>query len=163
MESEQSITVLKLRAGTSHRIRAVVSDAAGNETTSDAVEMETDPLPEDFPDLVVKVRAPERMEPGVTLFNLSKSDGGESVNDYGHLMAVDDKGAVVWYYRTDHAVGDARQLRNGNILYSSGRSGTAFEIDMLGNVVHRWHATGTPKEVPEDSIPVDTDTFHHEI
>ena len=41
--------------------------------------------------------------------------------------------------------------------------GLAYEVDMLGNVVNRWHTTGIPKEVPETSIPVETDTIHHEI
>src|SRR5690606_30126751 len=27
--------------------------------------------------------------------------------------------------------------------------------------LRRWHTTGVPKDVPEDSIPVATDTFHH--
>ena len=34
---------------------------------------------------------------------------------------------------------------------------------MLGNVVAQWHATRTPKEIPEGSVGVDTETFHHEI
>jgi hypothetical protein len=78
-------------------------------------------------------------------------------------VAVDERGEVVWYYRANHQIGDARRLSNGNILYVYGRSGGLVEIDMLGNVVRQWHTTGIPKVVPKGSVPVDTDTFHHEV
>jgi hypothetical protein len=52
-------------------------------------------------------------------------------------------------------------MYNGNIAYQTDRNGQMSEIDMLGNVVRRWHSTGVPKDVPEGSVPVETDTFHH--
>ena len=41
-------------------------------------------------------------------------------------------------------------------------------MDMLGNVVAQWHAARHPnpeavEKVPEGSIPVETETFHHGI
>jgi hypothetical protein len=34
---------------------------------------------------------------------------------------------------------------------------------MLGNIARQWHTTGIPKETPNGSIPVDVDTFHHDV
>lgn len=60
-------------------------------------------------------------------------------------------------------MGDARRLRNGNLIFQAAFDGLVVEIDMLGNVVQQWHAVGTTKEVPEGSVPVDVDSLHHEI
>ena len=154
----------RLRFDTRYDITAIVTDTAGNETRSDAQRLSIAPYPQDFPTLTLKTSDPARMEPGLTLFNLIRW-GANNVpdEDFGALLIVDSGGEVVWFYRAEHNVGDARQLANGNILYGSGRSGVAHEIDLRGDVVERWHAAGTTKDAPPDSIPVDTDTFHHEV
>jgi hypothetical protein len=72
LAAEHRIPLLGLRAGTEHRIVVVATDAAGNETTSDAIELATDRLPEDFPRFVLEASDPDRMEPGATLFNLMR-------------------------------------------------------------------------------------------
>ena len=58
-------------------------------------------------------------------------------------------------------------MANGNLLTMIGNH-RAEEVDMLGNVVSRWHASRHPNpeanaEVPDGSIPVATETFHHDI
>ncbi|GMR23653.1 MAG: aryl-sulfate sulfotransferase [Acidobacteriota bacterium] len=156
--------VLGLHAAREHSIVVVATDAAGNETRSEPFEITTPSPPELFPDFEVVVREPERMEPGFTFFNLRAMPEEGSVSDYGVLVAVDDTGEVVWLFNTDHDITDARHLKNGNVLYESSRRGNAYEIDMLGNVVRQWHTTGIPKtDVPERSIPLETDAIHHEI
>ena len=163
LASEHRLPLLGLRAGTDHHIVVVASDGAGNETASDPIELRTDPLPDGFPHFVLGESNPELMEPGATLFNLMRWPEEGSDTDFGAVVVVDSQGEVIWYYEPDHAVGDARLLPNGNVLYGSGRGGLGIEVDMLGNVVAQWHATGTPKEIPEGSIGVDTETFHHEL
>jgi hypothetical protein len=79
----------------------------------------------------------------------------------GLLVAVDDQGEVVWYYRADHRISDARQTSRGTLLYQFGRG--AVELDALGNVIARWQATGLDDEVPDGAVPIETDTFHHEV
>ena len=114
------------------------------------------------------VSAADKMEPGVTLFALMKWRNGAAPDDgYGLALAVDAGGEVVWYYRGDEMVEDPHPLPNGNLLCIIGHS-RAFEMDMLGNVVAQWHASQHPNpwavaKVPEGSIPVETETFHHEI
>ena len=161
--SEHRLPLIGLRADTYHRIVVIASDVAGNEAVSRAIELRTDPLPEGFPRFLLRESKPEQMEPGATLFNLMRWPEEGTDRDYGAVVAVDPQGEVIWYYQTDHDISDARLLPSGNVVYMAGRGGRVVEIDMLGNVVGQWHATGTPKEIPDGSVGVDTETFHHEI
>ena len=164
LAAEHHTPLLGLHPDRTHSVVVRAEDAAGNVTRSDAFEITTPAVPELFPTFEVVVRDANRMEPGFTFFNLTPRPQEGSVSDYGALAAVDDEGRVVWFYKTDHGVTDARHLKNGNVLYQSGRTGLAFEIDMLGNVVRQWHTTGIPKDdVPEESIAVETDAIHHEM
>jgi hypothetical protein len=112
----------------------------------------------------VAVLKPDRVEPGVTLFNFNQRWGsdGRQMQNFGALIIVDESGEIVWFYRADHRVNEFIRLRNGNIFYGSGQSGRLREIDMLGNVVQQWQATRLLDEIPEGVMPVDTDSFHHE-
>ena len=103
------------------------------------------------------------MEPGVTLFNLMRWPDSGPDRTYGSLVIVDAAGQVIWFHDAGFTLLDARRLRNGHLLYMHSRDGRIVEIDMLGNVMGRWHSTGIPKDVPDDSVPVDTDTFHHDV
>ena len=135
-----------------------MTDEAGNViSAAESLEFTTDSLPGDFPPIRVTLSRPDRMEPGVTLFSVARVGDRE----YGLLVAVDESGEVVWYYRTDHGIGDARQTRAGNLLYLTGSE--AVEIDVLGNVLQRWRASGPNGERAADSIVVEADNFHHEI
>jgi arylsulfate sulfotransferase len=79
------------------------------------------------------------------------------------LVIVDGDGDIVWYYDDDIGISDSRRLRNGNLLFLHSGNRGAREIDMLGNVVGEWTATGWDRELPEGSVGVATDSFHHEI
>ncbi len=48
LAAEHRVPLLGLQADTDHRIVVVATDAAGNTATFDAIELQTDPLPEDF-------------------------------------------------------------------------------------------------------------------
>ena len=152
-----------MRPGRTHRIVVVVTDEDGVSASSEPLEVTTDPLPDDFPPIEVRVSRPALMEPGVTMLEPGYRPEDESERDHGLLVAVDEAGEVVWYYKSDQSVADTRRLRNGNLLYRSGGAGQLYEIDMLGNLVSEWHANRAPEdEVGTDSIHVDTETFHHE-
>ena len=58
----------------------------------------------------------------------------------------------------------AQALRNGNLLHNRGaKRDRMYEIDMLGHVVRQWHAAGVGGDAPAESIPVATDSLHHEV
>ena len=164
-KTSHSVAVLGLRPGKTHRITVVATGRDGRTREAGPLELTTPELPEIFPPLEVTIRKPEKMEPGFTLFNAYRwPDLGGTDPDYGLLLAVDDRGEVVWFYRGPYSIGDAMRLDNGNILYTpsiKNRRAALTEIDMLGNIVRRWHARTLEGEAPEGSILVDTDSFHH--
>ena len=161
--TEHRVPVLGMRPGTRHTVKVIVSDENGATASSLPLQIDTPPLPADFPPIELSISNPARMESGVTLFDLIHWPESGTDTDYGLLVAIDERGEVVWYYKPDHGVGDARRLQNGNLLYMSGRAGHLYEIDMLGKVVAEWHSNRAPEgELGSGSVPVDTETFHHE-
>jgi len=157
------VPILGMRPGRTHDIRVIVTDEDGGTSTSEGLVVTTDPLPGDFPPIDVRVSKPDRMEPGVTLFEPVYRAEDDTERDSHLLVAVDAAGEVVWYYRSAQPASDARRLRNGNLLYRTGRAGPLYEIDMLGNMVSEWHTHRTPEAlVGTESILVDIETLHHE-
>ncbi len=149
--------IFGLRPDTTYTATLLLESASASVIT-EPVQWTTPPLPEQFPPIIASLSEPERMEPGMTLFNLRAPTGS--------MVIVDHAGIVRWYYydrdrpvRTDH-----RRLSNGNFLFEQGHR-LVVEVDPLGNVAAQWHAARYPVEldIPSDSIPVDVESFHHEI
>ena len=163
LATRHEVPLLGMRPDRLHTVSIEVSDAQGRIASSLPLEITTPPLPENFPPLETRVSEPDRMEPGFTMFDTTYR-GAEGPDEPGPLVIVDAEGEVVWYYWADHGVGDARRLRNGNILYLSGRDGRIYEIDMLGNVISQWTANRADEDkVLSESTAINTDTFHHEV
>ena len=168
MSTEHESSILGMRSGRVHTITATLQDARGNQTISDTLTFETPPLPDAFPTPRITVHKPEAMEPGVTIFNVNGRwgpDGKSTPENFAPAIIVDDEGEIIWYYLPGvHKVHDIRRMPNGHFIYEvwPGTDGMV-EIDMLGNIIRRWHFTGTAKDVAEGSIPVETDSFHHDF
>ena len=168
MAMSHEVPVLGLRAGRTHTITATLEDADGMAAETVALSFTTPPLPDAFPTPVITARDPARMEPGVTIFNVNgrwDTENNSTPANFSPAIAVDDEGEIVWYYLPgNHRVHDVRRLANGNLVYEvwPGTDGM-IEIDMLGNIQRRWHFTGTAKDPAPDSIPVGTDSFHHDF
>lgn len=161
--TNHELMVLGLRPNRTHRVYAAFVDADGNRTQTSTHVVTTDPLPDNFPPVAVRVARPRRMEPGLTLVPFLRWAAGDPDREFGLVYAIDAQGEILWYYHVDHSVNDLVPLQNGNFAYQSDRDGRLIEIDRLGRVVRRWHSTGVPKDVPDESIPVETDTFHHDF
>lgn len=153
------VPVLGVRPDRDHSILVTVIDAAGNKRFHPVpLDFNTPPLPPDFPDLHVLTSQPDRMEPGVTLMNITRSRF-----DDAYLVIVDREGEIIWYFQTPDFTGDARRISSGNFLYLHGRYGIV-ELDMFGDKVNEWHAArAQPDEAPPGAILVDANSFHHEI
>ncbi|MCE9595153.1 MAG: aryl-sulfate sulfotransferase [Planctomycetes bacterium] len=167
LAERQSALAVGFAAGVSHTIAVTVIDAAGNRTRAEKLlRVDAPPLPDGFPPLKLTVDDPKRMEPGITFFNARGSGPPAVPPSDAYLVMVDERGRVVWFFQSKKDIVSARRLRNGNLLYVSGRK-LAVEIDMLGRTVHTWFASRLPLEkdevVPEGAIQVDVDTIHHEI
>jgi arylsulfate sulfotransferase len=160
---EHSLPLLGFTPGGSFTLQITVSDAFGNQTEfNQQLFINTDPLPEDFPPIEVTTSNPEKMEPGVTLFDVS---GNGANGSFGRaIVAVNESGEVLWYHKPPGGVSDVRMLPNGNLLFINDPQVRTeiLEIDMLGNTIRRWHAALSSEGSPE-SIPVDTLSFHHEV
>jgi hypothetical protein len=167
MATQHEVPVIGMRAARVHTITATLTDEKGNTSVTDAMVFETPALPDAFPTPRVTVRKPEAMEPGITLFNVNGRwgpDGKATPAGFAPAVIVNDLGEVIWYYLPEgHKVHEVRRMPNGNYMYEvwPGTAGM-IEIDVLGNVVRRWHFTGTAIDVAEGSIPVATDSIHHD-
>jgi len=167
MSTSHEAPVLGMRAGRMHTITATLTDAKGNTSVTEPLSFETPALPEAFPTPRVTVHNPEAMEPGVTLFNVNTrwgADGKPAPADFAPAVIVNDLGEVVWYYLPEgHKVHEIRPTAHGTYTYEIWPgTGGLVEIDVLGNIVRRWHFTGTATDIAENSIPVATDSIHHD-
>lgn len=168
MSTDHEVPVLGMRPDRTHTITATLEDEGGLAAETAAQTFTTPPLPEAFPTPLITARDPARMEPGVTIFNINgrwDTEGNSTPANFSPAIAVDDAGEIVWYYLPgNHRVHDVRRLNNGNLVYEvwPGTDGM-IEIDMLGNIQRRWHFTGTAKDPAPGSIPVETDSFHHDF
>ncbi len=163
--SAHVVPLTGLRPARTHAVTFIATDAAGNRAAA-ALNLDTEPLPDDFPPLEVAVSQPERMEPGATLFNVYRWGREGRDPDFGLLVAVDTAGDVVWYYRAGHVIANAVPLASGNLLYMAMVDGIwalLVEIDLLGNVVRGWHPRALAARAPAGSILVDTDSLHHDM
>ena len=165
--TSHEIPVVGMKPGRAHTITATVTDEAGNSVDIEGLVFETPALPEAFPRPQVVVSDPDKMEPGVNLFNVNGrwEDGQSFPANFSPAMIVDGEGETLWYYLPgDHRVHDIKRLKNGNFIYEvwPGTAGM-IEIDLLGNIVRRWHFTGTAKDPAEGSIPVESDALHHDM
>jgi hypothetical protein len=119
----------------------------------------------EFPPYRVTVTNPSKSEPGVTLMTVRRRGGRAFGQDfatkYALLLGVDDKGRLVWYYRSPDRISGVEPLSNGNILYLT-TDFRAIEIDMLGNVVASWYPVRRPQG-PAEGMAVDALAFHYEI
>lgn len=159
---EHEIPVLGLRPDRSHILRARARTSAGGESSSADVELQTDPLPADLPPLEIWTARPMLREPGVLMVPTYRWTASGPDREFGLILGLDTSGDVIWYYRTDHTINEPQINANGNLQYLSGRDGNMMEVDLFGNVVRRWHTTGIEKDVPPRSIPIETDTLHHD-
>jgi arylsulfate sulfotransferase len=163
---DHSLWVLGLRPDRAHQVLVEVTDVAGNAALSpNVLSFVTDPLPAPFPPIQVTVSEPALMEPGVTLFDARFDNLQLPGLDWGLLVAVDAQGEVVWYYRYDQQIFDARRLPNGNMLFNYRLPGSGVaEVDMLGDFVQGWHVPHTGfTPISPQSIPLTLESVHHEI
>lgn len=168
-DPSKGLPVVGMRPDHNHEIRVTVTDAEGGTAEAGPFEHATPPLPEvgdDFPPIHVVVSKPEKMEPGLTLFNPQRRRVGVVPNPadrLGMLMALDNSGQVAWFYRTTEAgINDFGLTRSGTILFASGLN-RLVEIDWLGNVVNQWYAKNWPRPGSREGIGVDAVAFHHAV
>lgn len=170
-DAQNGLPIVGLRPGRRHEftiaVRGAVRGTSGAVTRAPSVLALTTPrLPDDaaeFPSICVQTSDVAHMEPGVTLLSFTRNRGGDLGfgERYGLIVALDEAGDVVWYYRSDMRLNGFTRLRNGNLVYIT-HDFRVVEIDWLGNVIAAWYAERRPHGDAR-GVAVDALTFHHAI
>ncbi|MBM3785910.1 MAG: hypothetical protein FJW30_16230 [Acidobacteria bacterium] len=164
----KGLPIVGMRAARKHTISLTVRDPAGRRVAApEPLEFTTPPLPAgagEMPPFRITVNDRSRKEPGFTMFSPRRARQGQPRfgAGYGMLLAIDDDGEVVWYFRTDSRISDLQRLRSGNIAFVT-QDYRITEIDVLGNTVREYYASKRPEGAHPTAVPVETTTFHHEV
>ena len=170
------IPVVGMRPGREHKITLAVS--TGDGTRYDQSFIYTTPElpanPRSIPPIDIKVSKPGRMEPGVIFLSTRRRALGrahwltpkqrEFSTEWGMLIALDEKGDLIWYYESEFRTSGIDRLMNGNILLHRSDFST-LEIDLLGNTVKQLYAEDRPFPPPANpnAIPIKgLQTLHHQ-
>lgn len=172
----RSLPLLGLRADRDHAVIVEATDAEGAwRRHPQTLHFRTPPLPSsrgDFPPLQVRIADTARMEPGYTFLSIRRRVPGRAnwstqaqrdfMTKWGAIVALDERGEVVWYYQSDERIAGINPLRNGNLLmHTTGYR--SVEIDLLGNEVGSWHAEKRPRGNHPGSVPIrGVKTLHHQ-
>ncbi|QGY44978.1 hypothetical protein GM418_15250 [Maribellus comscasis] len=81
---------------------------------------------------------------------------------FGMLVIINQSGEVLWYYQTNSRISDFDRLPDGNISYITQDNRIAV-IDLAGNIINEWYAVNRPQKGETDAIPVEAQTFHHDV
>lgn len=162
----KGLPVLGMKPGRSYHVKLLLQSAGEALTYRKKMIFNTPELPEDpveFPVFKVTTLEKGQIEPGITLLNPRRRslDQARLNINFGMLVAIDEMGEVIWYYRTDSRISDFNILPNGHIAYMT-QDFRLVEIDLLGNVINSWYAAGRPYDTPQDGTPVRALTFHHD-
>jgi len=170
------IPVLGMRPGRDHEITLTVSSGSGSDFAQTFAyttpALPTNPLA--MPPVDIVVSDPDRMEPGVIFLSVRRRALGrphwltpkqrEFSTQWGMLIALDEKGDLIWYYESEHRTAGIDRLMNGNILMHVTDFST-IEIDLLGNIVRQFYAEERPYPPPTNpnAIPIQgLQTLHHQ-
>lgn len=167
--------IVGMKPGRTHTFAVTVTDPQGASASgARPLSFRTPDLPSnayEFPALHVHRAEVAAMEPGITLLTVRRRAMGRPHVltptqtkfgiEWGLIVALDESGEVVWYYRHDSRVAGVATLRNGNIFFHT-TANSPVEIDWLGNRVRQWGAALGPRPMPKGAIPVQAVTLHHQ-
>ena len=132
-----NVLLLGLRPGRDYQ-GSIKLEASTGGTSSQSLNISTEPLPADFPTIEMLHSDPDRMEPGYTQLSVVNRTGTP------YLIFVDEEGEVVWYTAVSGA-NETERVDNGNLLtlgFGAGVDARIQEIDMGGNVVIEYRPSG---------------------
>ena len=128
------IPVIGLYAGTVNTVKVLLTDKS-EKTYTGVIEIETEALPDYFPDVEITKIDRAKMEPGYHLIEMLIANNGLF---HSYTMMFDDNGEVRWFMDMSSANKisySPLRLKNGNWLYLSWID--IYEIDELGKVVRK--------------------------
>ena len=137
-KTDHEVPVIGMYADSEYEFTVTVQDQLEQSLTGDPVDFLTGPLPANLPPMEIRVLEPDKMQPGVTVFNVYKVKQDKEVDVfYGLLLGVDNTGQVVWYKKTPYMLGNFTETQNGNLMHSIFIF-FAVEMDLMLNVEDQW-------------------------
>ena len=147
-----SVPLLGFKPNRTNEITVTVYDRYQNPVTAaQPLVFITNPLPSNFPNIVLLQSQPDRMEPGYTLFNVMMKN-----STYWYVAIVDSSGEVVWYNGAP-STADVRRLDNGDLFMPW--TTNFVEMNLLGQIVNSWVV---PTNLPinlHDGVPTSHGTI----
>ena len=171
VDPAQGLPIIGMRADTDHKITVTAGDAGPVE-----LAYRTPPLPAsdlEMPSFNCVTSRPEDMAGGFTIVSVRRGAPTRAIwmtpgqfafmRDWSMLLALDEEGEVVWYYKASSRVAGVHQLANGNLFYHH-VDFRSVEIDMCGNTIRTFFADKRPfGPVDEpDAIGIDAQSLHHQ-
>ncbi len=171
-DTTSGLPLLGLPQDRDHTI-TVQAESGGESTEPVELQYRTPRLPADsleLPEIEVVAAVTDRMEPGYTFLALWRAPATRApwmttkqfafYRRWGMILCIDPDGEIVWSYQTDQQLQGMVRLENGNIFFHT-EWFHSVEIDMLGNVVRQFHATGRPWGDLPDSVGIEAASMHH--
>ena len=114
------------------------------------------------PELEILHCDPSRRSDGLVLLTIGNATRAvRKSSPYEAIIAIDRSGQIVWERSFDFCLMDIRRSRRDTLL-AMGTGGIACEIDINGDILHKWYSGGLHDSAP-DGVLVDTLKFHHSI
>ncbi|MFN9504129.1 MAG: hypothetical protein ACK57J_06195, partial [Rubrivivax sp.] len=152
----QALPVIGLKPARPYRFEVSLTDTQGQRVVAEPLRVQTPalPLPSlDFPPLRVNRAERDRMEPGLTLLSVRRRALGRShrmtpeqrrfTTEWGLILALDEDGDIVWFYRSPSRIAGVATLDNGHLFFHTARN-SPTEIDWLGRTLRCWGAALGP-------------------
>ena len=132
-ETNISIPVLGLYPNSLNKVEVTLDFEGGQQI--DIIEIQTQEIPDFFPEIKVDKLKKEQMEPGMHALDIHFANFGKFRSA---PIIFDDQGNIRWYLDLSFhgaMVGPFQKVKNGNILVAGRR--TIYEFDMLGKQVNK--------------------------
>jgi len=170
----KSLPIVGLKPARPYCMEVSLIDAQGQRFAAKPLTVQTPALPIsslDFPPLRVNRAQRDLMEPGLTLLSVRRRALGRShrmtaeqrrfTTDWSLILALDEDGDIVWFYRSPARISGVAALDNGHLFFHTTRN-SPIEIDWLGRKLRCWGAALGPTPMPPDAVPVQAVTLHHQ-
>ena len=143
-DAEAVIPVLELRADTRYTVQVQDDDQDGR--TSEAVTIQTGPLPEGIPPISLTRRTDAPVQPGLTVTAVLPQ-----TLDTNYVLVLNEDGDVVWYH-TFEGMNFSLYVDEQRRIYATDTALKGIRLDPFQGTKTTWDM---------DDLPVDT--VHHEL
>lgn len=170
-KTDKGYLIYLMRPESEYKITTEITDKNGKTHTAKNILSYTTPaLPSgdmEFPRIEITGNE-EKLNEELIFFNprrrvpLNMPNANKFNTSFGMLAIVSKAGEVLWYYLTDSRISDFDLLPNGNLSYMT-QDSRICEIDFSGKILKQWYASRRPEGKMDGAIPVDAQTFHHDV